>query len=102
MNKPTMDSFVRNCRLIPRDVDECLIEAHLDEDGNYVARARLDGYTIIPNEQYEALKAAGADMVKRVRESWKFLSRCETMEEVRAFAYSAMKEYASTANPEAK
>lgn len=45
--------FVKNCLLIPRqDTDEPMFV--VDEEGNIAPT--LDGYTILPNDQYEALK----------------------------------------------
>ena len=59
MSKPQpIDSFLRNCLIVHRDPgDPILFYAYQDEQGETVVLARLDGYAIVPIEQYEALKA---------------------------------------------
>jgi hypothetical protein len=52
------DSFLRNCRLYPRDTVEVLFESYVDDSGRAIVVARLDGYTIVPNEIYESLSEA--------------------------------------------
>jgi hypothetical protein len=44
------ESFLRNCVLIPRRGDRLFVT--LDER---TVLARLDGYTVLPTEQYHAL-----------------------------------------------
>lgn len=46
--------YIRNCYLIPRKVGERMFSM----DG----KAYLDGYTVLPNEQYSALKDRIAEL----------------------------------------
>jgi hypothetical protein len=57
------DSFVRNCLIIPRiDATAAATEGpcmfvQQEIDGEIITTARLDGYAIIPREEYERLRA---------------------------------------------
>ncbi len=50
-----MDSYVTNCNLILRDPKDILFHTFFYV-GRTVIAARLDGYTILPNEQYDEMK----------------------------------------------
>jgi hypothetical protein len=49
----TFESKLNNCLIVPRNSGEILFEV-----GEHGVRCSLDGYAIIPMEQYEALKEA--------------------------------------------
>ena len=56
MNK-IMDSYVTNCNLISRNPKDILFHVYSHErTGQTVAAARLDGYTVLPTEQYDEMK----------------------------------------------
>jgi hypothetical protein len=44
--------YVKNCNLITRDTDDVIFHGEPDEG---LIHPYLDGYTILPNEQYEKL-----------------------------------------------
>jgi hypothetical protein len=51
---PTLDSFIRNCIVMPRAGDGPLFEVHASDAGP-ITRVRLDGYAVVPIEVYESL-----------------------------------------------
>lgn len=64
MNIENLTSFVQNCIIQPRESDAPLFFEAQSPHGAVLA-SRLDGYAIIPKEEYERLTAGkGADEVK--------------------------------------
>ena len=47
------ESFVKNCLLIPKSVDDVFDGMFITKDGVIVAR--LDGYAIVPRKGYEEM-----------------------------------------------
>lgn len=50
MRKKT-NSYVENCRVKPRK--EGIVPIYQDVDGNVIIK--MDGYTVIPNEEFDAI-----------------------------------------------